>query len=638
MNCKAGITGKGANAVKKRSKLAVTLRGFRLMNRLMPGFLPIAAVRAVLEAFLPFINIYLSGRILTAVAEGSRLQEVTVLLLVLVLSNFTVTLLLNLFSRLANVKGAEFWRLSHLPIDRKLQTMDYEYVEDSEIHARKANISLMESSMGRGLPRLYWMYFNMGMRSLAQVVFSVALTVSAFTAQPVRAEGVWAVLLSPWSSCVLVLLFLLTLIGNARNNAVSAKKEAKIFEGFSKTTRVMQYYYSLFRDYRIGKDLKLYQLKDSLLSEIKRLDSTIVGVMQRWQKMSTGYQVLASVTSTLISGLIYAYVALKAMFGAFSVGGVAQYVGALTQFTQGFERLVVVFSDLFINAEFLQKYFDFLDIPDKMPRGTLPVEKRAFCEGGDMEYEIECRDVSFRYPGTDTWALRHVNLKFRVGERLAVVGKNGSGKTTFIKLLCRLYDPTEGEILLNGIDIRKYDYEEYLSLFSVVFQDFKLFSFELGQNVAASVEVDEERARACLEQAGFGTRLQELPKGLYTSLYKDFEEDGVEISGGEAQKIALARALYKDAPFLVLDEPTAALDPVAEYEVYTGFNRMVGNRTAVYISHRLSSCRFCDEIVVFDEGQIVQRGSHEALVSQEDGLYARLWNAQAQYYTEQPPA
>ena len=175
-------------------------------------------------------------------------------------------------------------------------------------------------------------------------------------------------------------------------------------------------------------------------------------------------------------------------------------------------------------------------------------------------------------------------LKFRVGERLAVVGKNGSGKTTFIKLLCRLYDPTEGEILLNGIDIRKYSYEEYLSLFSVVFQDFKLFSFELGQNVAASVEVDEERARACLEQAGFGTRLQELPKGLYTSLYKDFEEDGVEISGGEAQKIALARALYKDAPFLVLDEPTAALDPVAEYEVYTGFNRMVGNRTAVYIS------------------------------------------------------
>ena len=229
-----------------------------------------------------------------------------------------------------------------------------------------------------------------------------------------------------------------------------------------------------------------------------------------------------------------------------------------------------------------------------------------------------------------------MNLKFRVGERLAVVGRNGSGKTTFIKLLCRLYDPTEGEILLNGIDIRKYSYEEYLSLFSVVFQDFKLFSFELGQNVAASVEVDEGKAKACLEQAGFGERLRELPKGLHTCLYKDFEEDGVEISGGEAQKIALARALYKDAPFLVLDEPTAALDPVAEYEVYTGFNRMVGNRTAVYISHRLSSCRFCDEIVVFDEGQIVQRGSHESLLSQPDSLYARLWNAQAKYYRTSP--
>ena len=210
---------------------------------------------------------------------------------------------------------------------------------------------------------------------------------------------------------------------------------------------------------------------------------------------------------------------------------------------------------------------------------------------------------------------------------------NGSGKTTMIKLLCRLYDPTEGRITLNGIDIRKYDYSEYLSIFGVVFQDFKLFSFELGQNVAASVEVDEGKAEHTLQEAGFGVRMSAMAKGLHTPLYKDFDEDGVEISGGEAQKIALARALYKEAPFIVLDEPTAALDPISEYEIYTRFNEIVGDKTAVFIYHRLSSCRFCDDIAVFNKGELVQRGSHDVLLADEKGKYYELWHAQAQYYT-----
>ena len=213
-----------------------------------------------------------------------------------------------------------------------------------------------------------------------------------------------------------------------------------------------------------------------------------------------------------------------------------------------------------------------------------------------------------------------------------MVGMNGSGKTTMIKLLCRLYDPTEGEITLNGINIKKYDYIEYLDLFAVVFQDFKLFALPLGQNVAAAQQVDQEKAELCLKKAGFGRRLQELPQGLDTCLYKDFDKDGVEISGGEAQKIALARALYKDAPIIVLDEPTAALDPIAESEVYAKFNEIVKAKTAVYISHRLSSCRFCDDIAVFHEGRLVQRGNHEQLLAEKGGKYEELWNAQAQYY------
>jgi ATP-binding cassette subfamily B protein len=216
---------------------------------------------------------------------------------------------------------------------------------------------------------------------------------------------------------------------------------------------------------------------------------------------------------------------------------------------------------------------------------------------------------------------------------------NGSGKTTMIKLLCRLYDPSEGEITLNGIDVRKYDYTEYMSVFSVVFQDFKLFSFGLGQNVAANTVYDEQKAADALNKTGFGDRLSALPKGLETPLYKDYEENGVEISGGEAQKIALARALYKDAPFIILDEPTSALDPIAEYEIYSKFDEITGGKTAVYISHRLSSCRFCDDIAVFHEGQLIQRGNHETLLADVSGKYYELWNAQAQYYAaEHVPA
>ena len=215
------------------------------------------------------------------------------------------------------------------------------------------------------------------------------------------------------------------------------------------------------------------------------------------------------------------------------------------------------------------------------------------------------------------------------------MGENGSGKTTFFKLLCRLYDPQEGQILLNGIDIRKYNYRDYMDVFSIVFQDFQLLSQPLGANVAGASEYDSERVTQALTDAGFGDRLAELSDGLDTMLYKDFGENGVEVSGGEAQKIAIARALYKDAPFIILDEPTASLDPIAEAEIYSKFNDISGDKTAIYISHRLSSCKFCDEIAVFHEGAVIQQGTHAELVADETGKYHELWNAQAQYYTAQ---
>lgn len=339
------------------------------------------------------------------------------------------------------------------------------------------------------------------------------------------------------------------------------------------------------------------------------------------------YAAAGGAVSVLFTGIVYLFVCLKAMAGAFGLGAVTQYVASVTKVSEGMSSLVSAFGDMGNNAPFLALTFEFLDIPNHMYQGSLTVEKRR-----DRNYQVEFRNVSFKYPGSETYALRNINMKFKIGKRLAIVGRNGSGKTTFIKLLCRLYDPTEGEILLNGIDIRKYNYREYMDIFSVVFQDFKLFSLKLGENVASGIDYEKSLVMDCLEKAGFSDRLAKMKNGTETYLYKDCDKDGVDLSGGEAQKLAIARALYKNAPFILLDEPTAALDPIAEAEVYSKFNDIAGDKTAIYISHRLSSCKFCDEIAVFHEGTVIQQGTHNELVSDKKGILRALARTGAVLY------
>ena len=325
---------------------------------------------------------------------------------------------------------------------------------------------------------------------------------------------------------------------------------------------------------------------------------------------------------------MYGYAILRAIYGTLSAGEVIAFVMLFTRVLRGITGISNELTNFRLSAEHCKDVFDFLDISDKKYKGTIPTEKRT-----DNEYEFEFRHVWFKYPGSEQYVLRDINLKWRIGEKMALVGRNGCGKSTLVKLLCRLYDPTKGEITLNGVDIRKYNYEEYMALFSVVFQDSKLFSFSVAENVAASTEFNAERVEDCVRRSGLSERLDSMPDGIRTYLYKDFDEHGVEISGGEAQKICLARAVYKGSPFIVLDEPTAALDPISEHDIYTKFNSIVGTRTAIYISHRLSSCRFCDEITVMDNGEIVERGSHDDLIT-AGGNYSKLWSAQAEYYKD----
>lgn len=375
------------------------------------------------------------------------------------------------------------------------------------------------------------------------------------------------------------------------------------------------------------KDVKLYHVKPLLKEYVIEHGKEYLKEKEQDMAKESGKEgMFESVFGAGVSGICYFFLTLMAVGGSVMVGDLIRYVACFERLTTSIQQIIANLLGFLLVARRQNSTFEFLDSEGKLYRGKLPVEKRR-----DNEYEIEFRNVSFRYPGSNDYALRNFSLKMRIGERMALVGKNGSGKTTMIKLLCRLYDPTEGEILLNGVDVRKFDYREYMRLFSIVFQDFSMFDFSVAENVATASEYDADRIRDCLVRAGFGKRLEELEQGIDTYVGEQYE-DGVKMSGGEKQKIAIARALYRDSPFILLDEPTAALDPVAEYEIYSAFNEMVGSKTAVYISHRLSSCRFCNDIVVFDKGGIVQRGSHETLMQDPEGLYYSLWTAQAQYY------
>ena len=345
-------------------------------------------------------------------------------------------------------------------------------------------------------------------------------------------------------------------------------------------------------------------------------------------RINCTFGMVSTVVTALLGGAVYLFVGLKALAGAFGAGKVVEYYGVLTNMILAFSALANEIGLLRSNRVHLREDLEYYDLKPTLQNGTRTIEDLNL-----DSIEFEFHDVSFRYPETDVNVLEHLSLTIRIGERLAIVGRNGSGKTTMVKLLCRLYDPTEGYITVNGIDIREFDQAEYRKIYGIVFQDFDILAFSVAENVACSAEYDEEKVWRCLEFAGLRERVEAMPKNLRQCVTALYEKDGVDLSGGEEQKLAIARALYKEAPFVILDEPTAALDPKSESEIYSRFDEISGGRTAVYISHRMSSCRFCDRIAVFADGRVIEQGTHASLL-RKNGEYAELWNAQAQHYAE----
>jgi ATP-binding cassette subfamily B protein len=606
-----------------KENMGYLFSGYKKIAEKTPQFLPLAFFIAFINALQPMIILFFSARILNELSGAKKINYIIFYTAATIILTFLLSAVRSVLSARQELNaGGYIGYIKTLEIQaEKFAVMDYPQTENSELRNTLNDIETKMRGNGAGLLKL--IYSSQGIfQNIFALIIAVALLFGMFTPNTVYTKNFAT---SPAAIPVLVAIVAAGLF----SIALYRRKEKIFLENNmshnAKSNSTGWYYGSYIKSGQAAKDVRLFHQRAAL----KHIFDTNFG-LNYWIKLSFFFGRFGGYSSAVMAftgGAVYLLIGLRALAGMYEIGSVVQYVGAVTALIGAVNALAGELGQLYNNCIFIKPLMDYLNMPDILAKGKLPVEKR-----GNNDYEIEFKNVSFKYPGSENYVLKNLNLKIHIGQRMAVVGQNGSGKTTMIKLLCRLYDPTEGEITLNGRDIKNYDYGEYMGIFSVVFQDFELLPFTLAQNIAASVEYESEKIKQALSKSGFDTRLAGMPKNIETYLYKNFEEDGVEISGGEAQKIALSRALYKDAPFIVLDEPTAALDPVAEFEIYSKFNEIVGDKTAIYISHRLSSCKFCDDIAVLHEGELIQRGSHDTLISDEGGKYHELWNAQARHY------
>lgn len=421
---------------------------------------------------------------------------------------------------------------------------------------------------------------------------------------------------------VQILSLIIITIFNARNNNIDAASFLKL----AKSNRVFGYVLYQLADFRLGKDIRLYESADMMCKKADSFaDEQIAAWTDRDRKKCKNSWVM-DIVNSFRDGLSYFYIGYMALTGAISIGDFSMCVASASTFYWSLHAIVTGIQDINKKCAYAHRYIEFMNYPAAMPKGSSSVKQG--------EHIIEFVNVSFRYPRTENYVLRNINITIKPGEHLSIVGLNGAGKTTFVKLLCRLYDVTEGAILINGVNIKDYSEEEYRKLFAVVFQDFFLFAFSLRENIVLTGESDDDRINEVLKQSGLYEDAQKLDNGLDTLLFKGFDEKGTDLSGGQRQKAAISRALYRNSPVVILDEPTAALDPVAEYDIYRRFNTLVGGKTTIYISHRLSSCKFCDRIAVFADDTIKEYGTHDQLVNRAGGIYAEMFAAQAQYYID----
>lgn len=605
-------------------KVKVFKRAFNDLFKLGKKYYVLVFFQHLANASLPFIGFIYMTQIVDALTknEMSRIPSFIIQYLGILL---VLQLLVGWLTPLVNNENSLFTRKLFAEPSKKMLSMHYHYAESSEVREQLEIINRNMMSSQSSLPMINVRIQEI-LPNLIRIIWGIILLMPLFTVDTSVLPAGYG-----WMNPFLILAVFLALIAvsvwlQTKVSKKSGERLGDLLEKLKFSNATFFYEDGILEDIKSGKEIRLYNLTEKMIKN-KKADAEYTR-----QLLSSNYrqfQLTVIPTAGLfqtMTYLTYAYVGVLVLLGALPLALIIQLSSALSQMVSALPNVIQHSMMMISSPEELSEYYAFMDLPDEEMVGSLPVEKRL-----DNEYTFAIQNMSFAYPGSDKKVLKDITENFEVGKKYAIVGENGSGKTTFIKLLTRLYEPTEGTIKMNKINTKKYDLREYFNLFGVVFQDYHLVGFSLGQNVSVEPDFNSETVMQTLDQVGLGTYVKSLPSHLDTFLGTEFDDSGVNLSGGQEQKIAIARSLYKDAPVMILDEPTAALDPLTEFEIYQNFDTLVKDKTAFYISHRLSSSKFCDEILVFDKGEIIQRGTHDRLVKVA-GKYQDLWQAQAQYY------
>ncbi len=600
---------KGANTMNKSDQNVIKkVYGYFLPEgfRLHKGYFGARCIQMLLSAIAPFLSIYFLPAIIEELMGEQNVKRLFILATSLVILEFALGILNGIFRTIVERYGQKFENHFNMVLSKRIMELDFQKTED------KKALDQLE------LARNGMSWYSGGMNGLMDPFFGMISSL-------ITLLGVAILILTKAPVVLLIsaVVVLVTAVINAKSNRI----EQEGYKKLAKINRIFGYLGWSLVDFRYGKDIRLYEAKDMMIGKWRQFtnewhceNTKIANKQLPLQLSKVGVNILHDVA-------IYFYLGFMAILGKITLATCIQMITSASTFTNSLNSIMTSYLDMVKKTNYANEFVKFMEYPCAMQNGTKSVK-----DGGHV---FEFRNVSFSYPGSQVQVLKNVNLTIQEGEHLSVVGLNGAGKTTLVKLLCRLYDPTEGEILMDGMNIQEYDYQAYMKVFAPVFQDFKLFAFTIKENLLLKDDISKEEelvAEQTLHRIGMSEKIGSFPKQMDTVLFKLFEKEGIEPSGGEQQKLAIARALYKDSPVVILDEPTAALDPIAEYEIYRQFENLVNGKTAIYISHRLSSCQFCDRIAVFSEGCVKEYGTHEELAKMSGGIYAQMFEAQAQYY------
>ena len=562
----------------------------------------------IVYSIIPFTNVYLVQQSIHMLETGADFHKYIPIIVGLIVGNLILNYIHNFLNYKRDTHGSMISVILYKNVFVKTLNLDYEKIIDKNVQEmRELSLRIIDNSR-----------FSTMTVAFHNVVSSIIVI-----------TGI-SYLLAKIDFWILFIVLVIVIV-NSISVIYRNKYERKVDIDINPIIRKIQYFMGIGSNYSYVKEMKLFSMNDNVINEYVNLQKEMHKGVDKTRRLSLFGYTISYISQAILNIVVYLYLGYRVLVNKnLSITDFSVFLAAVVNFNGAIQRIVTAHLQINNNGQYLKDYFEFMKInniaEEKSIKHDLIINKNNI---------IEFKDVSYRYPNQEKYAIKNISLKFNTGEKIAIVGENGSSKTTLVMLLMRMIDPTEGEILFNGINIKDFKIDEYRKMFSTVFQDFKLFAFTIKDNVSAMPNEDQEnideKVNNALSSVGLADKIKSLPKGINTYIEQIYDKEGILLSGGESQRIAIARALYKDSPIFILDEPTAALDPRVEYEIYSKFEEFTQNKTTLYITHRLASTRFCNKIIVLRNGEIIELGDHKELMKM-NGYYAELFNMQAQYY------